>query len=258
MPSPQKVLVFSIALIGYDRIFRHCINTHRAYCKRYDYDYILIDRFPGVPDKEEAAWLKILLTIEALKSGYEWVVYVDSDCEIRDWTPRIESLKMPEKYIYLVPGYSGFINSGVLIAECSIESIDFFEKVLNGVGQQISELSIIDWGENPYVIHQAKDNPYVHLLEHHQWNNNTNLDPKSYIIHYSSGTFRELYLSCYARPIDKLRAKIIRNIYNFYLHKLPKKASLKERLNQDVEFYHTRYPAFRSQSLRSVSAKFCI
>jgi hypothetical protein len=159
-------------------------------------------------------------------------------------------LKISDKYVYLAPGHSGHINAGILIAESSVEAINFFDSVINGSGQPVPELSIVDWGDNPYVIHYAKNNSHIYLLDH-DWNNNTTLDPKSYIIHYSSGTFRELYLSRYSSPIDQLRGKVIRKINAIYLKYSSKQGSLKERLNNYMGFYKSHYPEFRSRDLKA-------
>lgn len=247
-----KVLVFSIALIGYDRIFQHCINTHRAYCKRHGYDYVLIDKFPGIPDKEESTWLKISLMIEALKGKYDWVFFIDADCEIREHTPKIESLKIKDKYLYLSPGHSGFINAGVLIANSSQESINFFENVLDSAGKSIPELLIpelsgLAWSENPNIIHYAKDNYSVFLLDHHSWNNNSIWSVESYIFHYSGGTFRDFYLSKYSNKIDKLVGNIKNKIYSFLLKFLQKSGSLKERIGNYTLYYKSVHPEFSNQ-----------
>ncbi|QYO68122.1 hypothetical protein [Leptolyngbya sp. 7M] len=243
----SKVLVFSIALIGYDQIFQHCIDSHRAYCRKYGYDYVLIDKFPGIPDKEEATWLKIVLMIEALKSSYDWVFFVDSDCEIRNHTPRLEEIQVINKYIYLAPGHSGYINAGILIAKSSSEAIHYFEKVLDSAQQEIPELSIVDWGDNPYIIHHAKENPDIYLLTH-DWNNNTNLDSQSYIFHYSSGTFRAFYLEKYASRISQTKGKILRKIYNTYLRNFPKRNTFRSRMDDYRDFYTSRYAAFQKQT----------
>lgn len=249
--NEPKVLVFSIALIGYDRIFQHCINTHRAYCAQHGYDYVLIDKFPGIPDKEESTWLKVALMIEALKGKYDWVFFVDADCEIREHTPKIESLKVKDKYLYLSPGHSGFINAGVLIANSSQESIDFFENVLDSAGESIPELLIpelsgLAWSENPNIIHFAKDNPSVFLLDHRSWNNNSSWTSESYIFHYSGGTFRDFYLSEYSNKIDRIMGSMKKKIYLSYLRFSPKLGSLKKRLNNYMNFYRSHYPEFRS------------
>lgn len=249
----SKVLVFSIALIGYDQIFRYCIDSHRAYCQQHDYDYVLIDKFPGVPDKEEATWLKIILIIEALKAGYDWVFFIDADCEVRLHTPAIAAIKRSGKSIYLAPGHSGFINAGILITESAPESMNFFKNVLDSAGQDLPELSIpelstLAWSENPNIVHFAKNNDAVCLLEHRYWNNNTDLDPESYVIHYSSGTFRAFYLEKYASQVAQMQGKVLRKIYTTYLQSFPKRDSLKLRLDKYKSFYASHYPVFQKQA----------
>jgi hypothetical protein len=80
-----------------------CINA--AYCKKYGYDFVYYQpyfktQFPfnvfncknfqtGV--RRDAAWSKLLSTIKALRAGYDYIVYIDSDCIFKDFTKNIES-----------------------------------------------------------------------------------------------------------------------------------------------------------------------
>ena len=42
----NKVLVFSIALEGYDDLFGRCIETQKQYCDKHQYNYILVKESP--------------------------------------------------------------------------------------------------------------------------------------------------------------------------------------------------------------------
>jgi len=80
-----------------------CINA--AYCKQHDYDFVYYqpyfkNQFPlnvfncknfQTGARRDAAWSKLLSTLKALRAGYDYVVYIDSDCIFKDFTKSIES-----------------------------------------------------------------------------------------------------------------------------------------------------------------------
>ena len=80
-----------------------CINA--AYCKQHGYDFVYYqpyfkNQFPlnvfncknfQTGARRDAAWSKLLSTIKALRAGYDYVVYIDSDCIFKDFTKSIES-----------------------------------------------------------------------------------------------------------------------------------------------------------------------
>lgn len=40
-----NILMFSIALNGYDFIYRQCIESHRSYLAKQSYEYVLVNKF---------------------------------------------------------------------------------------------------------------------------------------------------------------------------------------------------------------------
>lgn len=80
-----------------------CINA--AYCKQHGYDFVYYqpyfqNQFPlnvfncknfQTDARRDASWSKLLSTIKALRAGYDYVVYIDSDCIFKDFTKTIES-----------------------------------------------------------------------------------------------------------------------------------------------------------------------
>ncbi|MFQ3288857.1 MAG: hypothetical protein ACI93V_001077, partial [Alteromonadaceae bacterium] len=70
----NKTLIFSIALNGYQLLYRHCINSHRAYAKKYGYEYLVISRPYFTALGVECCWLKLTLMLEALKAGSDTVL----------------------------------------------------------------------------------------------------------------------------------------------------------------------------------------
>jgi hypothetical protein len=76
------------------------------YCKRHDYDFLYFKPFlnskdesrlfncldPNTNEPRHAAWSKLLSTSKALEMGYDYVVYIDSDCIFRTFSKRIEEV----------------------------------------------------------------------------------------------------------------------------------------------------------------------
>lgn len=71
---------------GYDFVY------YRPYLKNKDSlsVYNCID--PNTLDKRHAAWSKLLSTELLLKQGYDYIVYIDSDCIFKNFNKTIESI----------------------------------------------------------------------------------------------------------------------------------------------------------------------
>jgi len=79
-----------------------CINS--AYCKTLGYDFLYFQPYldnnypiellncidPNTRGKRHASWSKLLSTEKALDLGYDYVVYIDSDCIFKDFHTSIE------------------------------------------------------------------------------------------------------------------------------------------------------------------------
>ena len=179
----SKILVFSIAVNGYQHIFRDNIHSHKAYAKKNHYEYICIEK-PNHISNTEAAWLKIYLICMALKHGYDWVMFVDADCKIKPHTPAFTELEEPNKSIYCALGFSGHINSGVIIIKNTYESRFFFNTVKINCERSVP---LPDWGENSHMIFYGNYCKNLKIIGK-EWNNNSNLNMDDYIRHYCSGT----------------------------------------------------------------------
>jgi hypothetical protein len=256
------VLLFSIATGGYERLFEHCILSHRAYCRRCDYEYVVIDRSPRRLRPAEAAWLKIPLMQSALAAGYHWVGFVDADCEIRSHAPcfsRHPDLSDGSKSLFLAPGRSGRLNSGLMLVRNSRASADFFQAVLKHAEHDVPEEDRAPY-ENGHVIFLGKNNPHVGLLRHDLWNNNSTLDERSYIQHYSRRILRKWYVDNLAptefrshpearvriakRWLKKLRATAIQTL-RAIRRSTAGYQSISSALSDLVPYYEARFQAFR-------------
>lgn len=191
----KKILVFSIALEGYSFLFRHCLNTQRNYCKRFGFDYLVVDKAPRPLLAFEAAWLKIFLLRSAIKRNYDWVAFIDADCEIRDHAPSfVKSLSdFKKEGVFMAHGFSGRINSGVIFMKNTAEALDYLEEVIKNGDNKVAEEDAALY-ENGHMIRYGKNNDHVHIIDYKKWNNNSSFDPDSYIQHYSGGILRGRYL----------------------------------------------------------------
>jgi hypothetical protein len=199
----------------------------------------------------------------ALASGYRWVGFVDADCEIRGHAPcftRHPDFSDGGKSLFLAPGRSGRINSGVMFARNGRASAEFFRAVLDHAEQDVPEEDRAPY-ENGHVIRFGKNNPHVHLLRHELWNNNSALDERSYIQHYSGRILRKWYVGNLAstefRSRPETRARIakrwLKRLGATAIHKLRASGrstagghpSISSALSDLVPYYEARFEAFR-------------
>lgn len=186
------VALFSIAYNGYDQIWGPCIDSHYAYAESRNYQYSLIGEGCSTELAMECAWVKIPLMIAALDAGHDWVSFVDSDAEFMDRCPSVEMVEAKGKDVYMAHGHSGRPNSGVFMLRNTPSARQFLMRVIEIAGQEIPPEHRVGWGENGAVIHIASTYPGLQQLDV-KWNNNSDLDLKDYIRHYSSGKMRWSY-----------------------------------------------------------------
>lgn len=196
--SSPNLLAFTIALNGYDSLFASCIATQNQYFQKHlRIDQLVISQFPAILSPTESAWLKLLIALRALQSyHYDWVAFVDADCDIRDHTPSFIddfTTNYPKKNIFFAHGFSGRINSGVFFICNSAASIRFLKQVLDHADSEVPPEDRAPY-ENGHVISFGKKNPHIQIIDFNRWNNNSKLDPSSYIQHYSGGVLRPWYM----------------------------------------------------------------
>jgi hypothetical protein len=214
-PGAPRVLIFSIGLNGYGLVYARCIASQRAYAKRQGYDYVLVNR-PLIPVEPcISSWVKIPLMLAALAEGYDWVFFVDADCEISRDAPPITSIHISDKSLYMVPGYSGRVNAGVIIAVNSSATRSFFRTLIDNCGRAVPEEDQALY-ENGHVIHYSKGQPFLHLLDR-RWNNNADPVLKDFIRHYSAGgpmriLYRTTLLGKAAHILNRLYTKFCRTL----------------------------------------------
>lgn len=188
----MRPLVISMGFNGYQWMWRRVIESHKAYCDKYGYDYLFVEKPSFTTLTMECAWLKIPLILSALSSGREWAFFIDSDAVIAGDCPPIESLGEPGKSLFMVNGYSGRLNSGVIVARNEPEVRELLSKILESALMPLPPEDDIGWGENGHVLHYAKKFPGLKVLGT-EWNNNQDPNLKDYVRHYSAGPMRHIY-----------------------------------------------------------------
>ncbi len=248
--NKEKTLVFSIALKGYSQLFKNCISSQRKYCEKHGMDYVLVDKSPRQLLPIEAAWLKLFLLREALYTNkYNWIAFIDADCEIRDFSPSfiLDLVKYdPSKSIFLAKGFSGRINSGVIILKNTSEALLYLNNVINNGDLPVPKEDEALY-ENGHMIHFGKSNPAVQIMEWEEWNNNHDINKNSFIQHYSGGILREQYLKRY--PIRTWSNKTIKRFkrYFFIFSDLPQITSM-QHIGSLIPFYLKNHTEFNKKN----------
>lgn len=124
-------------------------------------------------------------------------MYVDADCQIQHDCPAFETVNQSDKYLFVAPGFSGRINSGVIIAHHHASALEAIDVVIDNRKKTLPDEDsvgrIYGGGENGHIIHYRKNNPIVALLDQRR-NNNHTPSLVDYIRHYSAGgPMRSLY-----------------------------------------------------------------
>jgi len=182
----KNTLVFSIALNGYQWRYKSLLASHKSFAESKGYQYVAVTQPVLSLLGEEVAWLKIKLILEAMNAGYEWVVFLDADTRVSKHTPSINQLANPSKHIYACKGYSGRLNSGVLIIENNQFTYHLFSIIIKHATKPVPKEDDVGWGENGHFIHYTKHCDFLSIIDN-RWNNNHNPTLNDYIRHYSQG-----------------------------------------------------------------------
>ncbi|QIZ76354.1 hypothetical protein [Ferrimonas lipolytica] len=250
--TSNNVLVFSIAVNGYQQLYRRNLASHQQYADGHGYHYQCVQQPRLSHLGKEAVWLKVALMIKALQRGYRWVMYVDADAYIGADTPDLCQLQRPDKYLYVAKGFSGRLNSGVLIVNNSRCVIDYFQQALRHAHMPLPPADDVGWGENGHLIYFAHQQPFVCFIDK-RWNNNTSADLDDYIRHYSRGPLYHLHR---ANLTDRLRFRLYHygcflvKVWTRIAHRLArtKPQSLQVEIDQLVTRVERHYDCFSHPS----------
>ena len=193
----QDTLVFSIALNGYSFLFKNCLESQKKYCQKFDFQYSIIEKTPYHLTNTDTAWLKLYLLREALNLEFQWIAFIDADCEIRENCPDFRKFLLrsnPLASIFLANGFSGRINSGVIFIKNKPETLSFLNLVIEHRYKEVPDEDKALY-ENGHIIHFGKNEPNIQIIDNNLWNNNYELNNDSFIQHYSGGILRQKYLN---------------------------------------------------------------
>lgn len=192
----KRLLIFSIALNGYQWLYRDCLKSHAWYADKIGADYVKVDRPYFTHVGTECCWLKLLLLKQALHNNYDLVLFLDADTQVQGIAPDIREVVTPDKHIYMALGKTMRFNSGVILLQKSVQATDFIDEVLSSHGCPLTKQDDVGWGENGHIIQAAKGNNWVSKLSV-EWNNSWQPQLTDYIRHYNHGIMRNQMKSHY-------------------------------------------------------------
>ena len=180
------------------------------YAKKHGYDYVAVKRPFITSIGRECAWLKVSLMLKAIESGYSTIMFVDADAFMQERAPKIEVMFEPDKTVYMAEGYSGRLNSGVIIIKNSVNSKVWLDELLKKCGLDSEKNSDIGWGENGHIISLSRGRSFIQTIDK-RWNNNNDEGLDDYIRHFSAGPMRHrsLVISIYF-----LFFRVLRGLFN--------------------------------------------
>ena len=193
-----------MAFNGYQYLFRKTIDSHRAYADKHGFAHAFVDQPSFTPMLLECTWLKVPLLLSAMAKGFDYVLFVDSDAELKPDCPNVLDVVSPGKSIYMVDGRSGRVNAGVIFAQRTAAAARIVQLVLSNFNMALPKEDSVGWGENGHWIHFTKNNPALEKLDL-RWNNTFDPALSDYIRHYAGGPMRQLYPW---NPLTRLAEKI--------------------------------------------------
>lgn len=186
----QSMLIFSVALNGYQWIYKDHVASQRAYAKRIGANYQVVTKPLVSRSGVECCWYKLYLLVQAIKSGYQYVLFLDADCFVQPDCPDIRQCCADSNSVYMAKGYSQRFNSGVILAKGDTRALEFFESVLSSRKTKLNDKDSVGWGENGHIIACARECRFVGSLSQ-KWNNTSDLELKDYIRHENFGPLRQ-------------------------------------------------------------------
>ena len=123
---PRRVLIQFACGHEHGRLLDLSLELHAAYCRRHGIDYRPIRGEP--PVGRSAHWRKVELLIEAMQSGYDQVIWMDTDCVIVDWSYNLfdaSGFGVAVCESYDSPSIERHLNTGVVMLTRSPAVIEF-------------------------------------------------------------------------------------------------------------------------------------
>lgn len=238
----SDVLVFSIALNGYQWTYKRHLCSQKRYCKEMGFEYVTVSQPKVSKLGIECCWLKLHLMRAALEKGYKFVLFLDADAYVSRSAPNILQNVDDSHFVYMAKGYSGRFNSGVILLKNCNEALDWLTKIIESHGQPIPEDDDVGWGENGHVIHVTKQFSGIKCL-YNSWNSTYLPCRSDYIHHYSHGPMRK---GLFRFLFHRMLAKISRGFASGACHLSFKSKNefVKHHLVKELLMIKTRYVQF--------------
>jgi hypothetical protein len=235
----NKTLVFSIALNGYQWMYKKELSTHKSYANTYGYDYQSITRPSFSALGVECCWLKLTLMRSALSAGYDTIMFIDADATVQENCPALESIFIETKHLYMAKGHSQRFNSGVLIAQNTPQIAEWLTRVIESRSQPIEAKNSVGWGENGHIIELSNNCSFICEIEQ-KWNNTYDHQLNDFIQHKNCGPLRNGIIENFShRIIFFLSYRILKfiNVFSFLKNRLTPDNLLENEKNKIMKIY---------------------
>ena len=181
----EQPVVLQVAVNGYVDPFTEFLWRTHKWAWACDYVYRCVTAPAGLP-RDDCGWLK-MACVEQLLQKYRTVFLVDADAYVMEECPRLESILRDDAEIYAKVGFSGRINSGVMIFHHGVPKstlADAFRRLFANCDKKVPPEDRAPQ-ENGHVINCWKNWPTLKILPP-PWNTNTSVfdyDGTAYVTH---------------------------------------------------------------------------
>lgn len=189
------MILLCTASDNYTEKWKSCIDSHELYCKKHNYEYVLIT---GTRESRNWKRTKIDELQYFLESTTSDVCLIDADCLVKDTCPAINFLN--DKSVYYTTGKSGRLNSGFIYFKNDNNSKEFIKELKEKLSLPVPKgkgyfVTLV--GENGHIIwllnewlERDKD---IFKLVSNVWNcSSLTSTDDAYILHFT-GLLRKEY-----------------------------------------------------------------
>ena len=194
--SDTPHIVFSIATNGYEKVFAHCIQSQRDYCRRLNVPYCLIQgRPPWGINAHDSAWLKLPALRYLARRASRGVLYLDADCEVLPGAGdfRIWDDRAPAKSVFACRDFSGRLNAAVIYCRSTVAGLRILSRLCWSacIPSFLLPRSDRNLYENGHFIWLLKASPQLEVMPQ-EWNSGLYRETdKPFILHHGGTSMRE-------------------------------------------------------------------
>lgn len=238
----QSMLIFSVALNGYQWIYKKHLASQQAYADKIGAHYRVVTKPFFSQSGVECCWYKLHLLKQAIQSGYKHILFLDADCFVQPDCPDIRENFTEAHSIYMARSYSGRFNSGVILVKGAESSLNFFDKVIASRHNKLDKQDSVGWGENGHVIACAKNVDYIGELDI-KWNNTSEILLSDFIRHENFGPLRQNKLLNLCHKAFNRFSSVTTKVQSS-LRQLPKHEFYQNNAQKELQIILETYPEF--------------